>query len=218
MIRVSIAKESVMSHTKSVGQGFFASASIICLFLTMVWLPKYVDLWVALALFTVLAVPFALNCLRTVDRFAQHNNDPQVTVKKAKTALMGLQGLGFACWFFDVLSTIFLIDIQQTATELNFLGWPFSALGALVFYVPMVFVVYFLLYRVKSKMSFYVTVVVSVLVLFMGALNFNAALYNFNQVYPYFVFEDFLVMGIWVAVVLVLAGLNVAAVKAKGYA
>jgi hypothetical protein len=126
---------------------------------------------------------------------------------------MAMQGLGFACWFFDVLSTVYQINILQTAIELNFLGWPFSALGALAFYVPMVFVAYFLLYQVKTKLSFYVAVLVSVLVLFMGALNFNAAMYNFWQVNPLGSVVDFVVIGVWAAVLAVFAMLNVASIK-----
>jgi hypothetical protein len=197
-------------------RGFVAASSIICLFLTAVWLPSYTGLLPALALLAVLAAPFAVNILKTVDRLNQHTSDAQATVKKAKAVLMALQGLGFACWFFDVLSTIYQINILQTAIELNFLGWPLSALGALLFLVPMVFVAYFLLYRVKTKLSFYVAVLVSVLVLFMGALNFNAAMYNFWQVYPLGGSVDFVVVGVWVAVLAVFALLNYISIKNLG--
>jgi Glucose dehydrogenase len=202
-----------MGTSGAVGRGFVAASSIICLFLTVVWLPSYTGLLPALVLLAVLAAPFAVNSLRTVDKLNQHTSDVQASVKKAKAVLMALQGLGFACWFYDVLSTIYQINILQAAFELNFLGWPFSALGALLFYVPMVFVAYFLLYRVKTKFSFYVAVLVSVLVLFMGALNFNAALYNFWQVYPLGGVADFVVVGVWVAVLLVFSGLNLASAK-----
>jgi hypothetical protein len=202
-----------MGTSGAVSKGFVAASSIISLFLTAVWLPSYTGLIPALALLAVLAVLFAVNLLKTVDRLNQHTSDAQATVKKAKAVLMSLQGLGFACWFFDVLSTIYQINILQTAIELNFLGWPLSALGALVFFVPMVFVAYFLLYRVKTKLSFYVAVLVSVLVLFMGALNFNAAMYNFWQVNPLGGFVDFVVIGVWVAVLSVFSGLNLLALK-----
>jgi hypothetical protein len=167
-----------------------------------------VGIWASLACFVLLAVPFILNCYKTVDHSAQQNTSSHDTVRTAKAALMALQGLGFACWFFDVISTIFIINIQQVAIELNFLGWPLSALGALIFYVPMVLVVYFLLYRMKTKLSFYVSVMISVLVLFVGALNINASLYNFNQIYPLSIFEDGLVVGIWVLVLVILSVLN----------
>jgi hypothetical protein len=204
-----------MSSTRAISRGFTAASSIICLFLTVLWLPSYTGLLPALALFALLAVPFAVNFFKTVDRLNQHSSDNHATVKKAKAVLMALQGLGFACWFFDVLSTIFQINVLQTAIELNFLGWPLSALGALIFYVPMIFVVYYLLFRAKTKMSFYVTVVISVLVLFMGALNFNAALYNFFQVYPFGSFVDVVVVGVWVVLLVVFALLNLLSVKAK---
>jgi hypothetical protein len=202
-----------MGTSRAVIRGFVAASSVICIFLTAVWLPSYTGLMPALALLAILAAPFAVNFLRTVDILNQHTNDSQATVKKAKAALMALQGLGFACWFYDVLSTVYQINILQTAFELNFLGWPFSALGALAFYIPMVFTTYFLLYRVKTKLSFYVAVLVSVLVLFMGALNFNAAIYNFWQVYPLGSSVDFVVVGFWVAITAVFALLNLASIK-----
>jgi hypothetical protein len=202
-----------MGTSGAVSKGFVAASSIICLFLTAVWLPSYTGLLPALALLAILAAPFAVNFLRTVDRLNQHTEDSRATVQKAKAVLMALQGLGFACWFYDVLSTVFQINILQTAIELNFLGWPFSALGALAFYIPMVFTTYFLLYRVKTKLSFYVAVLVSVLVLFMGALNFNAAIYNFWQVYPLGSSVDFVVVGFWVAVTVVFTSLNLVSIK-----
>lgn len=205
-----------MSFARTVGRGFVAASSIICLFFTAIWLPSYTGLLPALALLAVLAAPFTVNLLKTVDRLNQHTHDAQATVKKAKTVMMALQGLGFACWFFDVLSTIYQINILQTAIELNFLGWPLSALGALLFFVPMVFVAYFLLYKVKTKLSFYVAMLVSVLVLFMGALNFNAAMYNFWQLYPLGSSVDFVVAGVWVAVLAVFTLLNFTSINSLG--
>ena len=72
-------------------------------------------------------------------------------VMQAKNVLMAMQGVGLACWFLDVISTIFAINISQTSSELNPLGWPFSAIGALAYYIPITFVVYCLLYKVKSR-------------------------------------------------------------------
>lgn len=204
-----------MSYAGTVWRGFIASSSLLCLVITLLWLPHYIGLWASLACFIVLAVPFILNCYKSLYQNAQQNTNTQATVQIAKSTLMALQGLGFACWFFDVISTVFIINIQQVAIELNFLGWPLSALGALIFYVPMAIVVYFLLYRVKTKLSFYVAVMVSVLVLFVGALNINASLYNFNSIYPVSAFEDGLVVGIWVLVLGCLAALNFAAIGFK---
>lgn len=206
-----------MSSVRTVWRGFIASSSLLCLIITLLWLPHYIGLWASLACFTILAVPFILNCLKTLNHSTQHNKSSQDTVRTVKAALMALQGLGFACWLFDVISTIFIINIQQVAIELNFLGWPLSALGALIFYVPMVLVTYFLLYRAKTKLSFYVAVMISVLVLFVGALNINASLYNFNQIYPISKVADGLVIGGWVFVFGVLAVLNLSAVGSKSH-
>jgi len=196
------------SYVNTVWRGFVAASSLLCLFITLTWLPRYLGLGASLACFMTLTVPFVLNSYRTIDQTLRQTINARAAVRLAKAFLLCLQGLGFACWLFDVISTIFIIDIQQVAIELNFLGWPLSALGALVFYVPMLAVVYFLLYRVKTKFSFYAALIISVLVLFMGALNINAALYNFNQIYPYRPFEDSLVVGIWLTILAGLAMLN----------
>ena len=79
----------------------------------------------------------------------------------------------------------------------------------------MVFVAYFLLFGMKSKLSFYGAAVISVLVVFMGALNLNAALYNFGKIDPYSSLGDFVVVGLWLGVLVVLAVVNVAAVRAR---
>lgn len=196
------------SYVNTVWRGVVATSSLLCLLITLTWLPRYLGLGVSLACFMALTVPFVFNSYRTIDRALQQTINAREAVRLAKAFLLGLQGLGFACWLFDVISTIFIIDIQQVAIELNFLGWPLSALGALVFYVPMLAVVYFLLYRVKTKFSFYAALIISVLVLFMGALNINASLHNFNQIYPYRPFEDSLVVGVWLAILTGLAALN----------
>ena len=147
-----------------------------------------------------------LLCLK---RFSQKKPDDPAGVKKAKNVLMTLQGFGFACWFFDVLSTTLIINVKQSGTELNPLGWPYSAFGALAFYVPMVFAANFLLFRVKSKESFYATVAVTVLTMFMGALNFGGSLSNFPKIYSFAASaQDFWVLGIWLAVTATLSALN----------
>src|SRR5208337_2875306 len=121
-----------------------------------IWVSVNINLWLGLGLFVFLAVPFSLRNIMSLRDF-DAKMTAQDAVKKAKTVLMALQGFGFACWFLDVTSTIFAININQTSSELNILGWPFGALGALTYYIPTTFLTYFLLYKVKSKESFYVT-------------------------------------------------------------
>jgi uncharacterized membrane protein YidH (DUF202 family) len=205
-----------MSQAKSVTSGFIAVASAICLFVTLLWLPIYVNWGVGLALFAFLAVPFLINSYFAVKRFRQKKQDDPAGVKKAKNLLMAMQGFGFACWFFDVLSTIFVINILRSGQELNILGWPYSALGALAFYIPITFVAYFLLFKVKSKESFYATVAITALTVFMGLRNLWGSLYNFPKTEDFTPsFENLTVLGIWVAITITLVVLNVKLVIKK---
>ncbi len=200
-----------MSQARTVASGFIAVASIVCLFITFLCLSYVLNLWIGLAAFVVLAVPFSANCVLTWKRSKQAKTDGSTGVRKAKGFLMALQGVGFACWFFDVLSTLLVIDVKHVGEELNILGWPYGALGALVFYVPMVFVTYYLLFRVKSKESFYGAVATSVLTVFMGLGNLGGAIHNMVGLRGFSgSVEDFFVLGIWFAVVTGLAGFNVA--------
>lgn len=199
-----------MSQVKSVASGFIATASAICLFVTFVWLPLYVNLWVGLAVFLPLATPFLINSYFAVKQFRQKKPDDPAGVKKAKNLLMAMQGFGFACWFFDVLSTVFVINILRSGQELNILGWPYSALGALAFYIPITFVAYFLLFRVKSKESFYATVAITALTVFMGLRNLWGSLYNFPKTGDFTLsFENLVVLVTWLAITIILVVLNV---------
>jgi hypothetical protein len=205
-----------MSQAKTLAKGFAVTASVACLFVTFVWLPSYLNLAVGLTAFVFLALFFSTIYLLIWNRSKQKKTDDPAGVKKAKNVLMALQGFGFACWFFDVLSTIIVINIKKSGEELNILGWPFSALGALAFYVPMAFVVYYLLFKIKSKESFYGTVAVTVLTIFMGLGNLNASLFNMVGVRSFEgSFGDFAVLSIWVAVIATLAALNVGIARSK---
>jgi hypothetical protein len=134
----------------------------------------------------------------------------QTRVSQAKNTLMALQGFGFACWFFDVLSTVFIINIKQTSLESNPLGWPLSALGALAYFIPITFVAYFLLFRFRTKETFYATIIVSGVSVFMGLRNLGASLYNLNLLGFFETStEDYLVLALWIALIISLAAFNV---------
>jgi len=202
-----------MDQAKSVLQGFIALASVIWL-ITCVWVASNVNMntWLGLGLFLFLAVPFSI-CGTVYLKGFKERKSAQTAVKKAKNVLMSLQGFGFACWFFDVISTFFVINLNQSGSELNPLGWPFSALGALVYYIPITFVVYYLLYKVKSKESFYVTVAVTGISLFMGARNLSAALYNLREIYSFTASTaDLEILGMWLGIAVILATVNIVAV------
>jgi hypothetical protein len=205
-----------MEQAKNVAQGYLATASVICLFVTFGWLHFYVNPWIGFGLFLFLAATFSIHCIMLLKN-VKGEKSAQTRVKQTKKVLMSLQGVGFACWFFDVISTVFVVNVKQSSFELNPLGWPLSAVGALIYYIPITFVAYYLLYKVKSKESFYATTVITAVTLFMGARNLNAGLYNFPNTGSFTLSMGNLeILGIWFTIIITLATLNiVATLKAK---
>ena len=200
-----------MDQAKNVAYGFVAMESAICLFVISGWPTFYLNVWAGFALFFFLAASFSFCFLGFLKSLTQ-KSPAQTAVKDAKNVLMALQGVGFACWFFDIISTLFAININQVSSELNPLGWPFSAVGALVYYIPISFAVYYLLYKVKSRESFYVALVITILTLFMGARNLNAGLGNFLSANSFASSTaKFEVQIIWLAIVVALSILNIIA-------
>jgi hypothetical protein len=205
-----------MEQAKQVAYGFVAASNIIALFVTGIWLlTAYLNPWIGLPVFLFLAVPFAMNCIRLLKKL-KGKKSPQTQVKQAKNILMALVGAGIACWFFDVLSTFLVLDIAQSGTELNPLGWPYSAPVALAYYIPIAFSTYYLLFKIKKKISFYAAVTVSAATLFMAARNLFAGFNNFGsgistQYSPNKSVANLEILCIWVAVVAVLAVLNISA-------
>ncbi len=205
-----------MNQAKSVAQGFTAAANVIWL-IASIWVSVNINLWLGLGLFVFLAVPFSLRNIMSLRGF-NAKMTTQAAVKKAKTVLMALQGFGFACWFLDVTSTIFAININQTSSELNILGWPFGALGALTYYIPTTFLTYFLLYKVKSKESFYVAVIITAVTVFMGLRNLNAGLYNLSGMQINSSAAGLETLGILLAIMSALSAFNILAAIRKIHA
>jgi hypothetical protein len=204
-----------MSHAKNVAQGFTLAASAIWLLLCA-WVSSKINLWLGLGAFLILAIPFSARLIVLLKDF-KTKVTVQIRVKQAKNALMALQGFSFACWFLDVISTVFVMNIQRSGDELNILGWPYAALGALMFYVPVTFAAYYLLFKVKSKESFYATVVLTAVSLFIGLMNLNAGLTNLSQLYTFILSaQDLAISGIWFAILAVLCMFNVSSVTRKG--
>lgn len=202
-----------MSQAKSVIQGFITAASIITLFVSAIWLfNAYLNPWVGVPLFIFLAAPFAINCVSLFKDLDQKNS-VQTHIKLAKKVLMALPGAGIACWLFDVLSTILVINVAQSGTELNPLGWPYSAPAALAYYIPITVITYYLLYKIKRPASFWAAVAVSTATLFMAARSVFASLNNFGpeiiaQYSPTPAFSELEILCIWSAVAIMLGVLN----------
>jgi hypothetical protein len=94
--------------------------------------------------------------------------------------LFALQGAALACWAYDLATTCYAVDVARIAYELNPLGWPLGALGALVYYAPAVAFTYLLLFRFKDKTSYYAAVPMAAISLCMGAMNLYAGIGNFH--------------------------------------
>jgi hypothetical protein len=197
-----------MVQAKNVAQGFIVSASAICLFETFQLQSFYLTPWFGWLLFFVLAVPLTANFLMAAERF-RAKKPMQEKVRQTKNVLMALQGFGLACWFFDVLSTVLVIDVKHASSELNPLGWPLSAFGALAYFLPITLISYYLLFRLKTKESFYGVLLITGVSIFMGLRNLGASLYNLPAIGNFAGYsDDWAVLGMWVAVVVALTAVN----------
>ena len=113
--------------------------------------------------------------------------------KKQKTArldrvrgiLIASFGVCFSWWTFDVTLTFCAINALGIASELNPLGWPLGAVGGLIFFVPAFLFTYFLAFRMKHQHSMLAAIIITVLSLYIGFMNFIAAGQNFSLVLAY---------------------------------
>jgi len=99
---------------------------------------------------------------------------------RLKQILISMYGVSFVCWAFDIGSTYFVIDVLGVAAEQNPLGWPFGALGALIFYIPAMVFTYLLLFKVKQRYALLVATIIAILTLYLGFMNFIAGGQNFS--------------------------------------
>jgi hypothetical protein len=102
-----------------------------------------------------------------------------------KKKLLHLHIVPLSCWAFDVLTTLYVIDYLGVARELNPLGWPFGAWGALIFYIPAVIFTYMLLFRIENRYSSWAAVLVTMTALGCGATNLLAGLHNIEVAIHY---------------------------------
>jgi hypothetical protein len=199
-----------MERAKPVAVGFLAAASLIWLLISFGWLRfGSLDLWIGVPVFGALAVAFAANTYLHLKRFSQKTT-MQTRVKQAKSIIMALIGVGVACWFLDVLSTVFVIDIADAGNELNILGWPYSAPAALAYYIPIALITYYLLFVLKTRATFWGATAISALTVFMAVRSFGAVANNLSvAISPSSPAADLAITGIWSGLALVLAASNV---------
>jgi hypothetical protein len=137
------------------------------------------DVLTASLFFLILLIPISI-IIYTFSKRQENSSERATVYEKLKTFLIPLHGAAFACWTFDVSTTFYAIDVVRKAAELNPLGWPLGAIGALIFYVPAIIFTYTLLFRIKQKESLVVAAVITVLAACLGLMNFNAGAQNFR--------------------------------------
>ena len=101
-----------------------------------------------------------------------------MNVETGKILLLYAYIVPFFSWMFDVLTTFYAIDCLGIAGEMNPLGWPLGALGALIFYVPAYIFTYMLLFRLQGRCPPRVAVLITMLALGLGVMNLLAGLHN----------------------------------------
>ena len=198
-----------MSATRNIAQGFFLMTNGIVVFITLLWLPSYVNLWIGLSISVAMSILFLLGLAIQVKNWIKKRLNGSI-VEQVKTFLMVTQGISLACWFLDIVTTFIVIDIRITGSELNPLGWPNGIIGAAIYYIPVILGTYFLLYKVKSKWSFYGAVILTATTLVMASMNLAAGINNFANALQFFSqgTASSIIVG-WSAVIFVLVITNV---------
>jgi len=165
-----------MSFLNDFAEGFLALTVVVGILNTHLTLVVLTHMWLGLLFLMALLIPISI-ILYT------HLSHQKNGVDKLRRMVVSLNGVALACWVFDVASTCYAIDILGGlggAVEQNPLGWPFGALGPLIFYVPVFVFTYLLLFRIKQKVSLFAAILLTLLVVFMGSMNLFAGLRNFG--------------------------------------
>jgi len=102
--------------------------------------------------------------------------------EKKRRYLLYLHIAPLLCWGFDVLTTLYVIDFLGVAEELNPLGWPLGAWGALMFYIPALLFTYLLLFKIQNRFSAWIATSITAIALGLGVMNLVAGLHNVGVV------------------------------------
>lgn len=166
------------SALKSLAQGFLVMTAAAWVF-NVALLVRAGDAWLGLLYFLIFLLPLSAAVVLKLNK-RRLNTEKVSRHGKQRNLLFSLQGVVLACWAYDLVTTYYAIDVTGLATELNPLGWPLGILGALAYYGPTVAMMYVLLFKINQRSSVYVGAVLSVVSLWMGAMNFNAGALNFR--------------------------------------
>jgi hypothetical protein len=172
-----------MSFLSDFARGFLAKMVIILILNTIA-----VGMWgyVEVAILFLLILPIPLSIIaKEFSEYWKNRKEINWTDKLRRTSTF-LYGFSFACWFFDVITTYYAVNVLGVAAEQNPLGWPLGAFGPLTFYVPAFACTYLLIFKVRQGYSLVAGMLISVLASWFGFMNFIAGSQNFGFFTTYF--------------------------------
>ena len=185
---------------KSLAQGFLVATGLIWIF-NIAALIHRGDAWLGLMYLLILLM--AVSSL-TILKQKNNNDTPTDNSSKWRNLLFSFQGVALGFWFFDIITTFYAINVTRLAIELNPLGWPLGILGAFAFYGPTLGFSYFLLFKIKEKVSIYAALALTLITLGMGTMNLVAGAQNFQV----FVDTAALATGIRYSLLLLIVSVN----------
>ncbi len=165
-----------MNALTSLARGFFVSIEAIWIY-SAIALARGGDPMLGLTYCIILIIPFITATYLWLRKKPPKNIN---SVEKWCGILYSFQGAALACWAFDLTTTGYSINIAKVAVEINPLGWPLGALGALTYYAPTIILSYILLFKINQKISHYAAIPITIVALCMGAMNLNAGVGNFG--------------------------------------
>ncbi len=165
-----------MGSLKSLGQGFLVAAGLIWIF-NIASLFINGDSWLASLYLLILLIPASS---LTYLKLKNIKNQASPEGSKWRKLLFSFQGVALAFWMFDLATTYYAINVTGLAVELNPLGWPLGILGALSYYAPTLAFSYFLLFKIKDKISLYAAIPLTMVTLGMSTMNLMAGAQNFQ--------------------------------------
>ena len=174
---VVFGEHAQVKPLRSLATGFLVMSAAVSIY-SIATLIRVGDAWLGLLYLMILVAPASFSI------YSWHNRKNNVAKPSSAEilghVLFGLQGAALACWAYDLATTFYAINIARVATEINPLGWPLGAAGALSYYAPTVILTYVLLFKLKAKISFYAAVPITAVALLMSSMNLNAGVDNFN--------------------------------------
>jgi hypothetical protein len=171
-----MGRRPVMGSLKCLAQGFLVATGLIWIF-NVAALIHGGDAWLGLLYLLILLIPASSI---TMLKLKNKNRQSLDVSLKWRKLLFSFQGVACAFWMFDVITTIYAIDVTGLAIELNPLGWPWGILGALAYYGPTLIFSYVLLFKLKENISFYAAIPLTLITLGMGMMNLAAGAQSFQ--------------------------------------